>query len=218
MIECNNMPSLESLRCDPEEFCSTRDAANVLGVSLRTIQMWVESGALQAWKTPGGHRRITVKSLQTMVKERQGLLAEEPAAVSGSLYDILIVDDDAHMLRLYELEMAGWNLPLHLRFAKNGLDGLLKIGESRPDLLVTDLTMPEIDGFAMIRQLGDHETYGEIAIIVVTGLDQAALNAARLAPAIPVFQKPLAFESFFLAVKSALPHSTRRRRSTVSTC
>ena len=39
-------------------YCTTREAAELLGVSLTTAQLWVESGLLEAWKTEGGHRRI----------------------------------------------------------------------------------------------------------------------------------------------------------------
>lgn len=37
---------------------TTREAASRLGVSLRTVQLWTESGVLDAWKTPGGHPRV----------------------------------------------------------------------------------------------------------------------------------------------------------------
>ena len=45
------------------DVCSTREAADRLGVSLRTVQLWSEAGLLRAWKTPGGHRRILTASV-----------------------------------------------------------------------------------------------------------------------------------------------------------
>ena len=53
-----------------EEVCSTREAAEILGVSLRTIQVWVDNGILDAWKTAGGHRRVSLRSVRR-VKEGQ---------------------------------------------------------------------------------------------------------------------------------------------------
>ena len=52
---------------DASEFCSTKEAATMLGVSHRTVQLWVESGVLQAWKTAGGHRRIAMSSVNRLV-------------------------------------------------------------------------------------------------------------------------------------------------------
>eukprot|EP01036_Dinobryon_divergens_P016193 gene16192-21946_t len=40
-------------------FCTTREAASRLGISIGTVQLWVEKGLLSAWKTEGGHRRVT---------------------------------------------------------------------------------------------------------------------------------------------------------------
>mgnify|MGYP000630290012 CR=1 FL=1 len=51
-------------------FLTTREAAQVLGVSLRTTQLWVENGQLDAWKTEGGHRRISRASVYSKEKER----------------------------------------------------------------------------------------------------------------------------------------------------
>ena len=48
-------------------FCTTREAAQMLGVSLRTAQLWAESGLLEAWKTDGGHRRISRHSVERLL-------------------------------------------------------------------------------------------------------------------------------------------------------
>ena len=60
-------------------YCTTREAAEMLGVSLTTAQLWVESGLLDAWKTEGGHRRIHRTSVQRLldgeVKPKQGAAA-----------------------------------------------------------------------------------------------------------------------------------------------
>lgn len=54
--------SLGSISGD-QSYCTTAEAARSLGVSIRTIQLWVDGGVLAAWKTVGGHRRITLDSL-----------------------------------------------------------------------------------------------------------------------------------------------------------
>ena len=48
----------------------TREAAEVIGVSVRTVQLWVENGSLEAWKTPGKHRRILRASVEALLAQR----------------------------------------------------------------------------------------------------------------------------------------------------
>lgn len=50
----------------PRIYCSTAEAAQSLGVSTRTIQLWVDSGVLAAWKTAGGHRRVFLESVEKL--------------------------------------------------------------------------------------------------------------------------------------------------------
>lgn len=50
----------------PVIYCSTTEAAQSLGVSTRTIQLWVDSGVLAAWKTAGGHRRVFIESVEKL--------------------------------------------------------------------------------------------------------------------------------------------------------
>ena len=56
---------------EKSDLLSTREAAQLLGISLRTAQLWVESGVLRAWKTAGGHRRILRASVEAVLAERR---------------------------------------------------------------------------------------------------------------------------------------------------
>jgi len=49
--------------------CSPGEAAKILGVSPKTVQLWVDSGILAAWKTVGGHRRVTIESVERLKRE-----------------------------------------------------------------------------------------------------------------------------------------------------
>ena len=193
------------------EFCSTKDAASLLGVSHRTVQLWVENGTLQAWKTAGGHRRITMASVNKLVSARHDATAAPlpaaaaPAKPAGPQRKrVLLVDDDSTLLRLYELEMSGWGLPLDIIKAQNGFEALIRIGEQRPDLLVSDLNMPGMDGFRMIRTLRGDASYDSMTIIVVSGLDRSTVASMGLPSNIAIFPKPVPFAQLRAAVEQAL--------------
>ena len=64
-----------------EFYCTTAEAARSLGVSIRTIQIWVDGGVLTAWKTVGGHRRILLDSVERF---RVSTGAAEIVAVAGA--------------------------------------------------------------------------------------------------------------------------------------
>ncbi|TXI19169.1 MAG: DNA-binding protein, partial [Roseateles sp.] len=52
--------------------CSTTEAAQRLGMAVRSVQLMVDRGELQAWKTPGGHRRILRASVDAWLSSRSG--------------------------------------------------------------------------------------------------------------------------------------------------
>lgn len=204
-MKLHSSQNLREHSYDAAEFCSTKEAATMLGVSHRTVQLWVESGVLQAWKTAGGHRRIAMSSVNRLVEQRSNAIAA-PAArqAENTGRKVLLVDDDSTMLRLYELEMAGWDLPLDVMKASNGFEALIRIGETRPDLLISDLSMPGMDGFRMIRTLRNDQAYANMAIIVISGLDRATIKSMGLPEDIPVFSKPVPFADLHRAVEHVL--------------
>ena len=171
------------------EYLSTRQAAHRLGVSLGTVQNMVESGALEAWKTTGGHRRIPVTAVEALLaRRRQGVSGGDSQRM-----DILITEDDATLQALYQMTIDGWELPIDLRIASTGFDGLLQVGQKVPDILIADLMMPGMDGFEMIRQLRANPALSRMDIMVVCAIDREEILARGLPPDVTIFGKPIPF-------------------------
>jgi CheY-like chemotaxis protein len=165
------------------------------------VQLWVESGTLEAWKTAGGHRRIALASIERHVERRRQAMLDRTAPTR---YRVLIVDDDVATLAMYEAALSGWGLPLDVVRAGNGFEALIRIGESRPHLLIGDLSMPGVDGLRMIRTLRASEAYRDMAVVVVSGLDPDTIRAMGLPEDIPVLAKPVAPDALRAAVEAAL--------------
>lgn len=72
-------PSLPHTSSDDDPVLTTREVADMLGVAVSTAQQWIESGAVSAWKTPGGHRRVR-RSAVLQVLDGQALASEEAAS------------------------------------------------------------------------------------------------------------------------------------------
>lgn len=172
---------------DSEAVYTTREAAQMLGVSLRTIQQWVELGALQAFKTVGGHRRIARHSVEEMLQARVKALG------AGQL-KVLIAEDDSDLLELYRVRLSSLPLPLEVITASDGIQALLLIGELQPDVIILDLQMPLLDGKEVIRRLRADTAVKTPELIVVTGLDQDQLAQHQtLLHGLMVLPKPVPF-------------------------
>lgn len=175
-------------------FYSTKTAAEMLGVSLRTVQLWVENGRLPAWKTDGGHRRIPADAVDRMVADQRSQTAATttPAAPAARAFRVLLMEDDEHLLQIYRMALEALSPSVEILEAANGYDGLLLIGSSKPDLVVLDLIMPGIDGFRLCRTLDAQQEFAATRIVVVTSLDKHAIADRGGIPAhIRVFSKPI---------------------------
>lgn len=192
---------------DLKDIVTTREAAKMLGVSLRTVQLWVESGVLNAWKTPGGHRKVTIASINKIIENRKNSIrTDEDSSSSGkSAFSILIVEDDEALRNLFKIYFSNWKLQVNVSFAANGFEGLIHLGKRTPDLLITDLMMPNIDGFEMIRHLKKTKEYANLDIIVFTGLSNDEISKRGGLPKdIRLFFKPVSFDIIESAVASSI--------------
>jgi excisionase family DNA binding protein len=179
-----------------KSFCTTRQAATLLGVSVGTVQLWVESGLLQAWKTAGGHRRVLRDSVESLLHKKPVAPFGPPVVtVSGPRrLRVMVVEDDPSLLRLYEAQLARWPLPMELTLMDNAISALLHLGRGGPDLLIADLHMPEMDGFAMLRVLSQSPEMAQTKMVVVSGLDADEVSARGGVPqGVEVLAKPIPF-------------------------
>ncbi len=184
-----------------KSFCTTREAAILLGVSVGTVQLWVESGLLQAWKTRGGHRRVFRDSLERLLHKTPqpatpGPVVNEPAIDSSvRRFRVMVVDDDPNLLRLYQVILTSWPMQPVVTCLDNAVTALMMLGRGGPDLLIADLHMPGMDGFNMLRVLSHAPEMMQTKVVVVSGLDAAAITErGGLPEGLEFLSKPVPFD------------------------
>jgi CheY-like chemotaxis protein len=118
---------------------------------------------------------------------------------------ILVVDDAVDTRELLHLYLTREGFTVII--AADGGEGLYRARADRPDLIITDITMPNLDGISMIGQLrGEPETAG-IPIIALTGYGKEHLEEALAAGATRAKEKPFDFEELIAQVRSLLGQS-----------
>lgn len=173
-----------------DNYFTTKDAAKRLGMSVRSVQLWLDKGLLTGWKTAGGHRRITQASVTEALQRLQGADREESAAP----FSVLVVEDDPTLLKLYRMQLAAWPFPVRIYTAPNGYEGLVMVGEAKPNLLICDLRLPGVSGFQIVRSLHAMERYATMGIVVVSGLSEGEVTAhGGLPERVELMGKPIDF-------------------------
>jgi excisionase family DNA binding protein len=171
--------------------CSTTEAAKRLGLAVRSVQLMVDRGELQAWKTPGGHRRILRSSLDAWLASRAGPAATALPATGGERpLTLLLIEDSVHFQNLISLIVKRELPEAELHVASDGIAGLAMAGRLEPDVLLIDILLPGIDGAALITSLRSHPQFARSRLIVVTALDEAQREPFRFAlDGVPVVHK-----------------------------
>src|SRR5215470_13288746 len=118
---------------------------------------------------------------------------------------ILVVDDDAWILRMVTtvLEKRGYEVEV----ARDGEEGLAQAQASPPDLIITDVMMPRLDGWALVKQLRARAELALVPVIFLTALgsDEDRIRGFRLG-ADDYLAKPFRFEELDLRVAKVLKH------------
>lgn len=191
-----------------QDLMTTFDVAKEFGVTIRSVQLWVEQGILEAWKTPGGHRRILRESFNMVALKRSN---HAKAQVKTCRLKIVIVDDNAETLMLYRLTIQSWKLPIDVMYTSNGWAGIIGIAQTFPDLLITDLKMPELDGFSVIKAIRGLDEFINMVIIVVSGISRNEItNYGFIPDNIIIFEKnPVPFMKIKALAKEILSKKSK---------
>lgn len=180
-------------------YCTSKQAASLLEVTTRTIQLWSESGILKAWKTAGGHRRFNLEEIEDFKAQ---LKKDINDPVDQRSTRLLVIEDEPDLVVLYQMTIKSWNLPITLKTVADGFEGLIQIGSWKPDIVITDIQMPNVNGIHMLKALSKMESFNDMIIVAVSGLSKAEIAQKGGLPAgIPIFTKPIPFDKIESIVK-----------------
>lgn len=181
----------------PNQTYTTIEAAELMGVAVRSVQLMVDRGELEAWKTSGGHRRISRESVHRWIASRQGTPIPPTAAPTAAVAPgravqrVLLIEDSVHYQNLVRLLMAQKFPQVELHVADEAIAGLAMAGRLEPDVLLVDILLPGIDGATLITSLRSNPQFRSSRLLVVTSLDEAQREPYAFALAgVPVVHKP----------------------------
>ncbi len=190
--------AISAIPADPAaDDLTTIEVARMLGLAVRSVQLMVDRGELQAWRTPGGHRRISRDSVARWSAQR-GLSATRPgelgtgaATAAPARPRVLLIEDSAHFQNLIRLIVQQRFPAVELEVASDGIAGLALFGRLEPDVLIVDILLPGLDGATLITTLRTHPQFRHTRLLVVTSLDadQRAPYAHAL-EGVPLVHKP----------------------------
>lgn len=175
-------------------FFTTFEISEICGVNPTTVQNWVKSKKLKAFKTPGGHRRVRKEDLIDFMKEF-GMPFPEGFSQHPPL--VMIVDDETDILDLLEDLLKSAETEINVVRAQSGIAALLMIGEFKPDLLIVDMMMPGMNGIEVCNKIKSSPSTQNIKIIAISGDHNPVLRERILnAGADKFFTKPLDVADF----------------------
>lgn len=145
---------------------TTSETAQLLGVSVRTAQLLIESGSLVSWKTPGGHRRVYRDDVMALRSK------DKSHAVSSARIAIV-----ASSARLRSYETLGSKVPgCVIDVFSDAYSISLAIGVRPPRVVIVDLEEKNKEREAFLRSLASHVEFADVKIVVVAKRNIAALE------------------------------------------
>src|SRR5882724_4221064 len=170
---------------------TTGEAARICKVSQQTIIRCFDSGQLKGFRVPGSKfRRIPRDILYKFMKEN-GIPTD---ALESGKRKALVVDDDEELVELIRdhLESDG---RFEVRVATNGFDAGMMVKEYRPDLIVLDVMLPDINGKEVCHRVRADATLEDVRILCISGMiEEDKVQELRLSGADDFMHKPFDIE------------------------
>jgi len=178
------------------DYITTSEACQLIGVSKTIVKRLADEGILKTWKTPGGHRRLLKSSVEAYINlfnENNSQELDEKAFKSSEdqPLKILIVEDDPQTAMLLTSVVNALQLNTQIEVAKDGYEGLMKIGENTPDIIFSDLNMPNMDGYALINAIRNFNKTKGTTIIIITAEEASEINRKALPTDVVIMHKPI---------------------------
>jgi excisionase family DNA binding protein len=171
---------------------TTGEAAKICKVSQQTIIRCFDNGQLKGFRVPGSRfRRIPREMLYKFMKDN-GIPTD---ALESGKRKVLLVDDDVELVELMTkvLEEDG---RFEVRIATTGFDAGMMVKEYRPDLIVLDVMLPDINGKEVCQRVRADNTLEEVRILCISGMiEDDKIQDLKLSGADEFLHKPFEIEA-----------------------
>ena len=155
--------------------CGTSKAAELLQLSVGTVQSLVDKKILHAWVTQGGHRRISLESIENYQLQQQKLPAVE--RLLNNRLRVMVVDDDALSRHLLQDTCLSVHPQIDCCAMSSAIDALLHLPIFNPHVMLIDLLMPEVDGWELVKRVQQQKDFTQLQILTLSALKQDELDS-----------------------------------------
>ena len=166
---------------------TTGEAAKICKVSQQTIIRCFDNGSLKGFRVPGSRfRRIPRDQLFSFMRDN-GISTD---ALENGKKKLLIVDDEQDLVELMSDAFAR-DGRFDIRTANNGFDAGMQVKEFRPDMVVLDVMLPDINGKEVCQRVRSDKALDSVRIICISGMiEPEKVNDLRASGADDFMQKP----------------------------
>ncbi|MEE8319181.1 MAG: response regulator [bacterium] len=150
------------------------DVGGLLGVHHNTIKNWIKRNEVLAFQTVGGHYRVPRREVVRIIKERGLPVPDELQGPMGLVY---VVDDEEIIRETLDEALQD---QYEVYTFSNGFDALMQMGRLKPDLLILDIYLPGVDGFALMKKIRQDPKMHKIQVLGMSGknIDKEDILAA----------------------------------------
>ncbi len=170
---------------------TTGEAAKVCKVSQQTIIRCFDNGQLKGFRVPGSRfRRIPREALYKFMRDN-GIPTD---ALESGKRKVLVVDDDVELVELIQRVLVD-DGRFEVRTVNNGFDAGMMVKEYRPDLIVLDVMLPDINGKEVCQRVRSDANMEEVRILCISGMiEEDKIADLKLAGADDFLHKPFDLE------------------------
>jgi len=166
---------------------TTGEAAKICKVSQQTIIRCFDNGQLKGFRVPGSRfRRIPREMLYKFMKDN-GIPTD---ALESGRRKVLLVDDDTELVEIMTkfLEEDG---RFEVKIATTGFDAGMLVKEYRPDIIVLDVMLPDINGKEVCQRVRADNAMEDVRILCISGMiEEDKIQDLRLSGADDFMSKP----------------------------
>ncbi|MCK4625519.1 MAG: response regulator [Phycisphaerae bacterium] len=171
---------------------TTGEVAEVCRLSQQTIIRCFDSGQLEGFRVPGSKfRRIPRDKLKKFMRDHEIPLD----SLESDKIKVLVVDDDPDIVELF-IDALSRDGRFETRSASTGFDAGVEANKFRPDIVVLDYLLPDINGNVVCRTIRQSDDLQHIRILIISGVvNKSEVDALLEAGADDFIKKPFNIET-----------------------